>query len=255
MSRLHINISEDFPHLAFAPVVEAVIDIRTKSTVALDEASSRIFLEPRLADYTFLDSQQEFSAQVMFGPAAPPMQTAIQAWKGVRFKSRDENSIAQFNKDGFAFSKLAPYQNWDVFSEESMKLWGIYQEMAKAEDVNRLGVRFINRIELPAGDGNFENYINPAPQTPRGLDLPFYGFLYQETLAVPGHPYAINLIRTIQQPGDKDGFSVIIDIDVFTADGTDLDNGRIQKMLNEMCWLKNKIFFGSITEQALETFK
>lgn len=255
MSRLQINTAEEFPHLTSAPIVEAVIDIRAKSSVTLDETIVRDFLEPRLMGYSFLDSQQEFSHQVMFGADITPQQTTIHAWKGVRFRSEDEKNIAQFNKDGFVCSRLTPYQNWETFSGESLCLWQTFYEMANPEDINRLGLRFINRVELPIGDGNFENYISPAPQSPRGIELPFYGFLYQETLAVPGYPYAINLIRTIQPPLGDCGFSVIIDIDVFTEDGLRLDERSIDGMLEEMRWLKNKMFFGSLTDQALEAFK
>ena len=255
MSRLRINTAEVFPNLTSAPIVEAVIDIRAKSSITLDETIARDYLAPRLTGYTFLDSQQEFSHQVMFGVNAPPQQTTIQAWKGVRYQTTDKKFIAQFNKDGFVCSRLAPYQNWETFSGESFSLWQTFHEMAQPEDINRLGLRFINRIELPVGDGNFEKYICPAPQSPRGIELPFHGFLYQETLAVPGYPYAINLIRTIQPPQANGGFSVIIDIDVFTEDGVSLNEKNIEGTLEEMRWLKNKIFFGSLTEHALEAFK
>lgn len=255
IQKIEINASEEFPHLPSAPIVEAVIDIRAKSSVNLDEAITREFLEPRLEDYNFLDSQHELSHQVTFGVDIPPQQTTKNAWKGVRFRTADEKNIVQFNRDGFVYSRLAPYQNWTGFSSESLRLWQFFNEMAKPDEINRLGLRFINRIELPAGDGNFENYIRPAPQSPRGIELPFYGFLYQETLAVPGYPYAINLIRTIQPPQDNGGFAVIIDIDVFTEVGVEFESSRIKEMLEQMRWLKNKLFFGSITDQALETFK
>ncbi len=255
MQKLQINTSEEFTHLPSAPIVEAVIDIRAKSSVTLDEAITREFLEPRLEGYGFLDSQHEFSHQVTFGVDTPPQQTTKNLWKGVRFRSADEKSIAQFNRDGFVYSRLAPYQNWTVFSGEGLRLWQTFHEMAKPEEINRLGLRFINRIELPAGEAYFENYINPAPQSPRDLELPFFGFLYQETLAVPGHPYAINLIRTIQPPQDNGRIAVIIDIDVFTVEGLELEEKRLEEMLEEMRWLKNKTFFGSVTDQALEVFK
>jgi uncharacterized protein (TIGR04255 family) len=255
MSKMSINISEVFPHLTSAPIVEAVIDIRAKSSVVLDESIARNFLESRLAGYSFLDSQQEFSHQFMFGADTPPQQTMIHAWKGVRFRSADEKTISQFNKDGFVCSTLAPYKNWEKFSGESLHLWKVFQDMASPEEVNRLGLRFINRIELPVGDGDFENYISSAPQSPRGIDLPFFGFLHQETLSVPGHPYAINLIRTIQPPHDNGGFSVIIDIDVFTGDDVSFEEKSIEGRLEEMRWLKNRVFFGSVTDQALEAFK
>lgn len=255
MQKLQINASEEFAHLPSAPIVEAVIDIRAKSSVTLDEAITREFLELRLEGYDFLDSQHEFSHQVTFVVDTPPQQTVKNLWKGVRFRSTDERNIAQFNRDGFIYSRLVPYQNWSAFSGEGLRLWQTFHEMAKPEEINRLGLRFINRIELPPGEVYFEKYINPAPQSPRDLALPFLGFLYQETLAVPGHPYAINLIRTIQPPQDNGSFAVIIDIDVFTVQGLEFEEKRLEGMLEEMRWLKNKAFRGSLTDEALEAFK
>ena len=255
MNKIIIDTNEQFTHLSAAPIVEAVIDIRAQSSLKLEETLTREYIESHLGNYTFQNSQQEFSHQVTFGKDAPPQQTTISAWKGVRFKSDDGKYIAQFNRDGVVCSRLAPYQDWELFFGENLNLWQLFLELAKPEEINRLGLRFINRIELPLGDGHFENYISPTPQPPHGIELPYIGFLYQETLAVPGHPYAINLIRTIQPPQDNAGAAIIIDIDVFTLDGVEFEKNRIRGMFEEMRWLKNKTFFGSVTEYALEAFK
>ena len=154
-----INTNEHFAHLPSAPIVEAVLDIRAQSAEALDETAARAYLEPRLEGYEFLDSQQEFSHRVTFGVDIPPQQTTMHTWKGVRFQACDEKSTAQFNRDRFVFSRLAPYQNWAAFSNSGLGLWRIFQEMARPEEISRIGLRFINRIELSPGDGFFERYI------------------------------------------------------------------------------------------------
>jgi uncharacterized protein (TIGR04255 family) len=89
------------------------------------------------------------------------------------------------------------------------------------------------------------------------LDLPFQGFMHHDTLAVPEHPYAMNVIRTIQPPqaNGHAGTALILDIDVFTTQGFELDDEILRRRLLEMRWLKNKAFFGSITEKALEMFR
>jgi len=108
---------------------------------------------------------------------------------------------------------------------------------------------------------NIEQYLRNAPIPPADLDLPFLGFMHQETLGVPGHPYAINLIRTIQPPQypADSGIAIILDIDVFTLQPLEQpvenDDNKLTDMLDEMRWLKDKIFFGSITEKGLEKFK
>lgn len=154
-------------------------------------------------------------------------------------------------------SRLEPYPDWASFSEEGLALWQVFSEIARPVEINRLGLRYINRIELPLEDLCLSDYIKLAPEPPSGLNLPYLGFMHHETLAVPKHPYAINIIRTIQPPQGGVGKcgGLIIDVDVFTTYGLDLNTEGIARALEEMRWLKNKVFFGTITEKTLESLQ
>ena len=111
--------------------------------------------------------------------------------------------------------------------------------------------------DVAPGEVLFEDYIQPAPMPPRGLDLPFQGYVHHDTLAVPGHPYAINVIQTIQPPlsAGAAGVALILALAVFGTQPFTLDDSILGRRLLEMRWLKNKAFFGSITQKALEMFK
>jgi uncharacterized protein (TIGR04255 family) len=253
-----IKIDEAFEHLPRAPIVEAVIEIRARAAHKMEEALVRSHLEARLNGYGFLDSQREGQVEFRFGSGSPPKGAARDlGWKGVRFRSLDGKHIAQFNRDGFVFSRLEPYLDWEQLHGESQRLWKIFKEMAQPVEIQQVGLRFINRIKLPLGELRVEDYIQPAPMPPSGLDLPFLGFMHNDTLAVPGHPYAVKVIRTIQPPQSAGtyGTALILDIDVFTAQAFELDETVLGRNLLEMRWLKNKVFFGSITNNALEIFR
>jgi len=49
--------------------------------------------------------------------------------------------------------------------------------------------------------------------------------------------------------------ALILDIDVFTTQPLELEQSMLVRRLLEMRWLKNKVFFGSVTEKALELFR
>jgi uncharacterized protein (TIGR04255 family) len=122
--------------------------------------------------------------------------------------------------------------------------------------VQRLGVRYINRIPLRSGE-NPSTYLKTVPSSIPDLELSTESFFYQDMYQVPGYPYYINWVRTIQsQPTNlADGQALIIDIDVFTTtEFTALDRESLIKRLDEMRWIKNKIFFSCITQTALEQF-
>lgn len=258
MAKLIINIEETFQPLPRAPIVEAVIDIRARAVAALEEALVKPQLEAKLNGYEFLDSQREIQQEFTV-ETGKPLSTMIRdlGWKGLRFQSTDKKHIAQFNRDGFVFSRLEPYESWEQLYEEGMRLWSVYIELAQPVEVHRIGLRYINRIQLPPDELRFEDYLEPAPVPPKGLDLPFHGFMHQDTLAVPDYPYAINVIRTIQPPSapGSAGLGLILDIDVFTTQGLELDKAALEQRLLEMRWLKNKVFFGSVTPNALKLFQ
>ncbi len=256
--KFKIDISEKFPHLPRAPIVEAIIEIRARADGAWEEAVVRTHFEPKLSGYAYLDTQRLFEHEVKMQVGQPPEQTVKDlGLKGVRFQSTDKLHIVQLNRDGFAFSRLQPYANWDQLSKEAMRLWHIYLEFARPTEVQRIGVRFINRIQLSSGQVDLDDYIKPGPQLPRALDVPFAGFMHYDTLAIPGYSYSVNVIKTIQvspQP-QTEGAALLLDIDVFTTQPFELYVGMVERRLPEMRWLKNKVFFGSVTDQILKTFQ
>ncbi|MFZ2798653.1 MAG: TIGR04255 family protein, partial [Syntrophorhabdus sp.] len=71
------------------------------------------------------------------------------------------------------------------------------------------------------------------------------------------YPYNVNIIKTIQpstKPNEED-LGLIIDIDVFTTKKLPIDCDILLGHLEEMRWLKNKVFFGNITENLREALK
>jgi len=255
---LKIDVEESFQHLEHAPIVEAVIEIRTRVESPWEESALRDQLKAKLPGYPKIFSQSEFRHELKVKGGQPPEQFFHDlGWRGLRLQSADGRYIAQFNRDGFVFSRLQPYESWDQFKDEAVRLWNMHAELAKSIEVQRLGVRFINRITLPVGEVRLEDYLRVPPQPPGELDLQIMSFFHQDSLLVAGHPYAINIVKTVQPPhgSGSDGGALILDIDVFTTKPFEHRPADIEKHLAEMRWLKNKVFYSSLTKEALEGLK
>ena len=155
---VEIKSDETFEHLPHAPIVEAVIDIRARATEKLEESSLRSHLEAKLKGYGFLDSLRGFHGEVKIEGGKPPTQKVSElGWMGIRFRSADGKHIAQFKRDGFVFSRLEPYDTWEQLFGESQRLWNIHKELAGPAEIQRIGLRFINRIKLLPGELLFED--------------------------------------------------------------------------------------------------
>ncbi len=254
---LKIDTVEEFPHLANAPIVEAALEIRARAEAQWDERLILEQLKSRLPEYPVPLAQHAFQHQFQFGPNQPIKGNSQDlGLKGFRLQSKDNLQIVQFNRDGFVFSKLQPYKSWQQFSDEAFRLWNSYIELARPSQIQRLGLRFINRIIL-SKEKNLDYYLVAPPATPPGLSFPFAGFLHHDSFAIPSRPYLVNVVKTIQpqQNGGQPEPALIFDIDVFSEQPFELTDEVMRERIVEMRWLKNKFFFGNITSQALETLK
>ena len=255
---IHIDLSDPFPHLTKAPIVEAVLEIREQVQGQWEEEPIISSLKKKLLKhYPNFNSRRKFE-QKFKAEIGKKTVSKVQdrGWQGVQFTSKDKIKRARFERNFFSFGQLAPYPDWTTFFSEAMKLWKLHQTFAHIEHANRLGLRFINRIPMNQSVGDdLENYLEQTPHSPSGLKLPVMKFFYHDTHEVPSYPYSVNIVRTIQRDTTTNDIGIILDIDVYTNRDLPIEDEVLQKSFDEMHWLKNKIFFGSITETLLEYLK
>ena len=252
MSKSIIDLDEQFPRLSNAPIVEAALDIRVVPPVKWDESSLENELKKRLPNYSKIEPVRE--ARYQLSPGKPGHMT-VEDFGCVGFKlhSNDNLHIAQFNKSAFVFSRLRPYEDWNQFSQEATRLLVIYHELLHPTEVIRIGLRFINRIDIQSETVELADYYKYPPEPLRELNWPLTGYINHDVVQVPGTPYSVNLIKTIQHTPGETG--LILDIDVFMQNNFEYDEPSIIKYLKEMRWVKDKIFFNSLAEKALAEFR
>lgn len=244
-----IDLEEKFRHLSKAPIVEAVLDLRVASSAEWDESSLQNQLKERLPDYPKHDTVQE--TEVQFSSKTGTNVIKDFAYIGLKCQSEDSFYVVQFNKDSFVFSRLKPYENWEKFSQEALRLWKIYCELLKPVEIGRIGLRFINRLAIKQEQKvELADYYKRPPLPIEGLNWPLSGYLYRDVLQVPGTPYSANVIKTVQRTQQEAG--LLLDIDVFMDKRLSFNELRISEHMNKMRWVKNKVFFSSLTEKALK---
>jgi uncharacterized protein (TIGR04255 family) len=255
LPKFSIDLSEEFPALAHAPSIEAAIHWQAPASRTLNPETLREELAKRLPDYPIFQAQHGLEVSATGLPDGSTEIFQRTQWSGFRLQDAQSHHVAQFTTTGVVFSRLQPYEEWTSFQSEAIRFWDIFLELAQPTTLNRLGVRYINSIPLSNGEQP-SVYLKTAPSLPPGIALSSESFFHQDMYRVPGYPYYVNWVRTIQVQGSDplDGRALIVDIDVFTTDLLELNQGTLKQRLREMRWLKNKVFFSCITETALERF-
>ncbi len=247
-----INLEEEFPLLDHAPSIEAMMYWRTPAGKELDQNILKDELVKRFPDYPFCQPQHsmEIVASSSLDGTSSEVNHQVQQ-NGFRLQDASNHRVAQFTTTEVVFSHLQPYEGWEEFQNEALKFWDVFIELAAPTSVQLLGVRYINLIPMQSNE-SASTYLNSLPIALPELNLQADSFFYQDTYQIPG--YCINWVQTVQAESLGNERSLIVDINVHTTELVSSDREYLINRLDEMRWIKNKIFFSCITQTAYQQF-
>lgn len=257
MSEEIVEQDQEYPHLAKAPIVEAVIEVRGRAGVPWDEMQIKDTLQRDMKDYPEIQHIGTVDGSIRFesGKIAS-FEAKDLGLQGIQFKRKDQKQIAHFNIDFFSFSRLNPYSSWDSFSTEALRLWEIHHHVLQQIEIQRVGVRFINRILLPTESTPISAVFKEFPSPVPDMRVERVGFIYHDVVTLPNQPYQANIIKTIQPASAiGQGPAVILDIDAFTEEPLEPIKPNLLEALDHLRSLKNSIFFNTVTIQFIKQFR
>lgn len=236
-----------------APIVEALVELRVSSE------------EPRSLDDLLLLRNTEQNAypelQVQYG-----IEQRIQVGEAVTTATHHERlghvlvdaskqQIVQVAPLRFAFSRLAPYQSWEPFMSEAVRLFDEYKRIANVGRIDQLTVRYINRIDIPLASVELKDYLRTGPEIssslPQGLDA----YFFQVRLPLPDFGVATTINETIAEPSHPGTTALILDIEV--SRNTSLDpeaRDVLEAELEQLRAAKNFVFESCITDASRRLF-
>lgn len=238
------------------PITEAVIELRFDTPIdaaVLDSASSDFNL-----DYPLHVPLRNVGFQLDVPPGAEDSPTARinQQENGHRRSSSDLSEIVLLWPGSFVVAQLAPYLGWDAFFERFTRDWIIWKKVTGYRKIIRVGVRFINRIDIPFTSRVIEesDYLNVYPKLPDVLGpVASYGIQAQ----VPITDIDCNLVinsASVRSPLLGHG-SIALDLDIFRERNAPQRDEDIYNLLNIIRTKKNEIFEACITNKARELFR
>ncbi|MBI4658309.1 MAG: TIGR04255 family protein [Verrucomicrobia bacterium] len=152
------------------PIQEAVIDIQV--TLPRDVKLETLTKFHEGVEARFPERQERISWQQGFqisGTGDTHAMRSSRSVDGYLFVSKADGKIVQARRDGFTFNKLRPYSNWETFSAEAKELWERYVALARPSSVQRVALKYLNRIALPLPLHDLREYCLLFPDLPPAL--------------------------------------------------------------------------------------
>jgi uncharacterized protein (TIGR04255 family) len=240
-------------HLNRAPIAEAVIELRIRAGNGVPLELLDKLVERWKSDYPTASKVESLAATLGIQQGRPLTDTQYQQL-GLLAKSANAQRAVQFRIDAFAFSRLSPYSSWEQVRPEALRLWGSYRETVRPDLVTRVGVRYINRLRLPL-PVDLTAYFTSAPIVPEMLPQTLRSYLTRKVLHDRDTGNSVTVTQASEPSSDPDHIVVLLDVDAFRE--VDLDSSRfseIDSVLESLRDLKNRAFFGSITERTVEMY-
>jgi uncharacterized protein (TIGR04255 family) len=176
---------------------------------------------------------------------------------GFRFTSSDKRQVFYARLGGFAFAVRAPYDRWETFRDEAHRLWDMYRSITKPVSVTRVGVRYINRIDIPEAPAlQIERYVRIYPEV--SLDLPYEGLMSNFFMQLQMWQEDLRCMLIVNEsptaPPNPNITSILLDFDLFreqfqepwSAD----EDSTVWAFLEQLHDRKNEVFEASITERT-----
>lgn len=236
-----------------APITEAIIQLLVKPAVGVSLTDLARAHEGEEKSYPDRKDLQIATGLFEMGPRVSAAASAQHV--GFMYASSDQKQVYQTGPDGFSFSRLAPYQSWELFSKEARRLWRKYRERLKPAAVTRLAVRYVNRLDIPGAHVETKDYLRTQPEIAADLPQALAGYFMHLQIPMDDIKGKLLLNETIGESPTAGCLGLILDIDLFRTDDIPQDEEVIWQHFETLRARKNEIFEACITDRARELFK
>jgi uncharacterized protein (TIGR04255 family) len=132
-----------------APIVEAVFDVKVSNTIIINPSTFEQYAKTELKEYPISNKLQNINVRIVGNSGGTGQIGKTTNLLGYIFSNIQGNRKVQFRLDGYSFNMLRPYSNWEEFSSTAFNHLQKYLSLAKPLAITRIGLRYINRIDLP----------------------------------------------------------------------------------------------------------
>jgi uncharacterized protein (TIGR04255 family) len=135
----------------------------------------------------------------------------------MQFLQADGNALVQVAQDLLVVNQLKPYPTWREFLPLIRQGFNAYQQVANPKGLHKVGLRYINRVQIPGSNIELEDYFEFLPRIGPRLPQDFGNFMAVVEFPYEGARDVLRLQMANAPSQSVDQAAVILDLDYFLA--------------------------------------
>jgi len=236
----------------FSPIIEAICEFRFEPNQNWDLTTPGILYEKIKERFPLKEQKAVFPTEIQINLKNPPSQIIKQTSQILFYTENKKNSI-NVGLNSIAIHCLKPYPKWDVFKPNIEFAYKGLSEIVNDLQLKRIGLRYVNEIEIDKAPVDLEKYFKFRPFLGEGLPGEVQNFIVGcESRLKDGQDLCRYHLTSSKGTDKTTNFT--LDIDYFI-------NEQDFSKVEPLDWVDNahkeisNIFEGSITEELRDLFK
>lgn len=195
------------------PIVEAVCEFRLTTDSEWDLTVPGLFYKQ--LEYDFPYREQRMIQEVGLTQRPEGLLQEIRTTERILFFAEDRKSFVQLSPHLLAINCLRPYPGWSGFKPMIEKAFGKLKEIIEVRGLQRIGLRYINRVEIPGKEIHLEDYFEFRPLLGKKLPQVMLSFIVGCMLGFEGGRDVLKIELTPAKTEASERSAVLLDLDYF----------------------------------------
>lgn len=233
-----------------APVIEALCEVYFRES-EWDTTIPGIFYE-RVSD-EFPNKSERMGVEIELSLAAEVLATRTRHPEPrSQFSRSDGSRMLQIGRDLLVVNQVRPYPHFGKWRPAVLDAVSLYEELAKPKGVERIGMRYINRIEIPGETLEMAEYFGLYPEIPERIGSSHGAFMMR--VEVPSVHERHQLMVTFGSAPQQTKGSRAFLLDLYDMVVPTTPIGSVEEYLDEAHENIERLFESIITDSTRTIF-
>lgn len=237
-----------------SPIIEALCEFQFDEDVSWDLTLIGLIYD-KLKDYFPKKQQLQLDLALATVIQANQQIGSVPMIPLVRFTDNDEKKLVQIGQNLLTVNHLKPYESWEEFSPFIEKGIEAYYEIARPKGFRHIGVKYINRIEVPRANINLEKILRVRPLIPFDLPQDIETFLIGINLPYEKEKDTLRIQVGTVNPDAPDMIVVVLEISYIFAKPDEITLKDVAKALETAHKHVENAFEICLTDELKQTFE